>query len=65
MDTISQKKVITAGFRILRPDDHPGIRIKYKGAGQYEWKTLEKFETKAARDRRLQELLQDEKNIID
>lgn len=57
MDTKSQQKVIRAGFKILRADDHPQPRIKYKGAGRQEWITLEKFSTKAARNRRLTELL--------
>lgn len=65
MDTYSQKKVIAAGFRIIRTDDQPTPRIKVKENGNYEWRTLEKFETKAARDRRFKELLKDKKNISD
>jgi len=56
MDSKSQHKVIAAGFTILRCDDHPP-RIKYKGKGQQEWLTLEKFATKAARDRAFNERL--------
>lgn len=57
MDTNSQMKVMAAGFRIIRTDDQPTPRIKVKENGSYEWRTLEKFETKAARDRRFKELL--------
>ncbi|HAQ21138.1 MAG TPA: hypothetical protein DCR40_18175 [Prolixibacteraceae bacterium] len=51
MDQASQVKVINAGFTILRCDDQPTSRIKFKGKDNHEWRTLEKFETKAARDR--------------
>ena len=57
MDSVSQHKVMKAGFVIIRSDDQPSPRIKYKGNGQQEWKTLEKFDTKAARDRRFKELM--------
>lgn len=65
MDTQSQQKVIRAGFMIIRPDDTPNIRIKYKGATLQSWTTLEKFETKSARDKRFQELLKDQNVIAD
>lgn len=65
MDTNSQMKVMAAGFRIIRTDDQPTPRIKVKENGNYEWRTLEKFETKAARDRMFKELLKDEKTIND
>jgi len=65
MDTNSQMKVMAAGFRIIRTDDQPSPRIKVKENGNYEWRTLEKFETKAARDRRFIELLKDGKIIQD
>jgi hypothetical protein len=57
MDSASQQKVIAAGFTIIRCDDTPSPRIKFKGKGTHEWATLEKFETKASRDRRYKELL--------
>lgn len=60
MSGTDQTKLINAGFKIIRPEDHmPGqLRIKYKGDGGHEWKTLEKgFETKAALKRRMDELL--------
>ena len=64
MGTNDQDKVIKAGFMIIRPDDYPNIRIKYR-VGNGAWKTLEKFECKAARDRRLKELLKNILTIMD
>jgi hypothetical protein len=64
MDAKSQLKVIRAGFKIIRTDDQPSLRIKVKKRGSHEWTTLEKnFPSKAARDRRFNELLED-KNVI-
>jgi len=57
MDQSSQLKVIAAGFQIIRADDQPSPRIKYKDKDHNEWTTLQKFETKAARDRQFKELL--------
>jgi hypothetical protein len=58
MDQKSQLKVIKAGFHILRCDDQPSPRIKVKDKNHTEWSTLEKdFASKAARDRRFEELL--------
>jgi hypothetical protein len=73
MDVASQKKVIDAGFIILRCDDHPSLRIKVKDGNDanhtgscYEWRTFEKdFATKAARNRRFKELLEQSKIIED
>lgn len=65
MDAKSQEKVLKAGFTIIRTDDQPAIRIKYKGKCLQNWLTLEKFQTKAARDRRFAEMLQDPKTIQD
>ncbi|MBR5146465.1 MAG: hypothetical protein IKW54_02425 [Bacteroidales bacterium] len=64
MGTNDQDKVIKAGFMIIRPDDYPNIRIKYR-VGNGAWKTLEKFDTEAARDRRLKELLKNILTIMD
>jgi len=58
MDAKSQLKVITAGFIILRCEDQPIPRIKFKSKSTHAWSTLEKFETKAARDRQLKEFLE-------
>ncbi len=58
MDQQSHLKVMEQGFIILRSDDQPSPRIKYIAKGQHNWATLERFETKAARDRKLKDLLQ-------
>lgn len=66
MDTKSQDKVMKAGFRIIRKDDYPQPRIKVKRNEQgSDWRTLLKFETKAARDRAFIELLNDPMTISD
>lgn len=58
MDATNLQKVMDAGFTVIRPDDHPNIRIKFKDKDQREWKTLYgNFPTKAERDRKLTELL--------
>lgn len=48
MNLDSQNKVLKAGFMIIRKDDYPQPKIKYKQFGFPEWRTLEKFDTKAA-----------------
>ena len=58
MDAKSQIKVITAGFTIIRADNYPTPRIKYKNEAQREWATWENFPTKAARDRTFNYLLE-------
>lgn len=66
MDTKSQTKVIAAGFRIVRKDDYPQPRIKVKRNEQgSDWRTLLKFETKAARDRAFIKILDDPMTISD
>ena len=66
MDTKSQAKVMAAGFRIIRKDDYPQPRIKAKTNEQgSDWRTLEKFETKAARDRAFEVMLIDYMTISD
>ena len=56
MDKLSVQKVLNAGFTIIRKDDYPAPRIKVKTKDK-DWSTLEKFNTKAARDRRFDELM--------
>lgn len=67
-------KLLRAGFRIIRADDQPKPRIKefrahvvdgenFVSDGDYY--TLERFDTKAARDRAMRELLMDEKTVED
>jgi len=65
MDQNSQLKVIAAGFMLIRKDDQPNIRIKIKDCHSQEWRTKEKFETKASRDRRFNELLDNNKVLND
>jgi len=65
MDQNSQSKVIAAGFVLIRKDDQPNIRIKIKDCHTQEWRTKEKFETKASRDRRFIELLMNDKILND
>lgn len=69
MDATNQQKLVRAGFTIIRKEDfnmNGQMRIKVKGNGSHEWRTLEKgFPTKAALERRMKELLQDEKTVED
>lgn len=65
MDLNSQNKVLKAGFMLIRKGDQPQPRIKYKQFGFSDWRTLEKFVTKAARDRRFKELLHNSTIIED
>ncbi|MBP9998657.1 MAG: hypothetical protein KBS67_05375 [Bacteroidales bacterium] len=66
MDISSTRKVIAAGFRIIRCDDYPSIRIKERTGQNAAWVTLESgFQSKAARDRRFKELLKDQRIIED
>lgn len=61
------KKILAAGLTVIRKDDTLGPRITQlvlSGSRSLSWKTFEKFDTKAARDRRFKELLQAE-NVID
>ncbi len=69
MNATDQQKLVAAGFTIIRKEDHVGVklmRIKTKSNGGHEWKTLEKgFPTKAALQRRMNELLKDRMVIED
>ncbi len=59
MNSNDQKKLTQAGYIIVRKDDTPTPRIKYKDKEYHEWQTLHKdFASKAARDRKMAELLQ-------
>lgn len=59
-------KLLKADFRVIRTQDTPPL-IKIltlkPGAGDPSWITYEKFDTKAARDRRMAELLLDDKTV--
>lgn len=75
MNATDQRKLIKAGFIIIRAegiraeglfDKGNELKIKYKGDGSYEWKTLEKgFINKASLKRRMKQLLEGEKIIED
>jgi hypothetical protein len=65
MNATDQQKLIKAGYTLIRQDDNPCPRIKIKDGQSYEWRTLEKFDSKAARDRKLKWLLTSEKTIQD
>jgi hypothetical protein len=57
MSATDQQKLIKAGFVIIRKDEQ-NLRIKFKGNGSHEWATFEKgFASKAALQRRVNELL--------
>lgn len=58
------EKLAAAGFTVIRADESPSPRIK-KWTGESSWTTVENFPTKAARDRRLLELLADPKTVTD
>jgi hypothetical protein len=68
MNATDQQKLVSAGFTIIRKENimNGQLRIKTKGAGSHEWKTLEKgFASKEALERRMKELLQDPKTVED
>lgn len=66
MNLKDQIKVINAGFTIIRCDDQPQIRIKYKNKtfATSDFRTYEKYSTKASRERALKILLNDPFIII-
>lgn len=65
MDARSQLKVIRAGFTIIRQDDYPAIRIKYKDADHEDWVTYNNYPTKSARDKVFNELREASHILID
>ena len=65
MDQKSQVKVINAGFTIIRCEDVREPIIKVKDKKSHEWRFLEKFDSKAARDRVFKSLLEQESYIQD
>ena len=56
------EKLVASGFMIIRRDDYPVPRIK-QWVSDSSWRTVENFDTKAARDRRVAELLDDNKIV--
>jgi hypothetical protein len=66
MDGDSRAKVMAAGFTILRTANEPAPKIKVLLETHGSWGTFEGgFKSKAARDRRLKELLQQPTIITD
>ena len=73
MNQKDQVKVLKAGFTILRIEITPinnsidyTRKIKYKNDGNREWRTYESgFPSNAALNKRMKELLEDEKMIED
>lgn len=66
MDAKDQLKVINAGFTIIRSQEFPTLRIKYKNKDHTEWTTLEKdFKSIQQRDIRMQVLLLKSSYIAD
>lgn len=64
MNAKDQLKVTKSGFTIIRAD-FDNLRIKHK-TGFQDWSTLEKdFKSKAALQRRMKELLENEDIIED
>ncbi len=58
------KKLIDAGFTVLRTGETNAPVIK-KWTGNSSWAVMEKFPSRAARDRRINELKKDPKVIVD
>lgn len=65
MNITSANKVMDAGFRVIRCDDQPSIRIKERSGNNGAWRTIENFTSKAARDRRFKAMLLDPMIIED
>ena len=76
MQAKDQLKLLNAGFKVIRQSITPTyaggvvkgsiICIKYKDADHHEWCVLEKdFKSKAAVQRRVDELLKDQKIVED
>lgn len=63
MTAADRQKLAKLGVTILRYDDYPTLRIKvFK---KTDWVTLKKFNTKAERERYLNDLLLDSMTITD
>lgn len=64
MDKKSIEKVMKAGFVIIRKEDTFQPRIKIKTL-EHDWRTLEKFDTKSARNRHFDKLMEEDKYLDD
>lgn len=65
MDINSQNKVLAAGYTIIRCDNYPQPRIKFKYEVGKEWATYKNYSTKAERDRAYKNMLEGNKVISD
>lgn len=65
MNIDSRNKLMKAGWRIIRKDDYPEPRIKIATGLNGAWRTLEKYKSKAERDRMFNMLLTADKTIDD
>lgn len=65
MDRKSQDKVLNAGFTIIRKDDYPQPRIKARYTAGADYRTYERYNTKAERDRAFAIFLKGDKVISD
>lgn len=63
MNINSRNKLIKAGWKIIRKDDYPEPRIKIATGQNGAWRTLEKYKSKAERDRMFTILLSADKTI--
>lgn len=63
MNINSRNKLIKDGWKIIRKDDYPEPRIKIATGQNGAWRTLEKYKSKAERDRMFTILLSADKTI--
>lgn len=63
MNINSRNKLIKDGWKIIRKDDYPEPRIKIATGQNGAWRTLEKYKSKAERDRVFTILLSADKTI--
>lgn len=63
MNINSRNKLIKGGWKIIRKDDYPEPRIKIATGQNGAWRTLEKYKSKAERDRMFTVLLSADKTI--
>lgn len=63
MHSTDQKKLQKAGFTILRASDYPSPRIN-KLSSKQSWVCDQQFDTKAARDREVKRILDNEQKMI-
>lgn len=65
MNIDSINKLIKKGWVVIRKDDYPEPRIKVATGSNGAWRTLEKYKSKAERDRMFNVLLTADNTIDD